>query len=589
MYQKQQIINPGIDLETLEELEMSEEANLRASTDIMLNPKDLKIQAKKVKIILDSGTVQERISAKRSDYAQALLYLEKGTPFRLNNREYLKKIYDMPQENILLCTARQVEKSTSAAAWSVIDCCIKPNFSILYVSPAADQTRNFSTQKVKPMMEESPLVKKYFINNNVEQQVFNKGFLNGSRIMLRYSFLTADRIRGISASRLNIDEVQDILTDNIPIIEECLSHAPNPHKLYTGTPKTFDNPLTKLWEGSNQHEWVIKCESCNEWNVLGIKNIGKIGLICSKCGRSLNSLNGRWARMTNRPGSFMGFRISQLMVHWKQDPQRWHQDIILAMEGPNKVADNVFYNEKLGVPYDSSDKPITREEIIKACDNTVEKKWRCTDSKDDPRIKGGAIFGGIDWGTGDGIKSESGKKKHSSYTVLTLSMMNSKGRFWTFYFKKYTGAQSDPNFIKDDVLRIHHHFGVTMWGVDWGFGWGMNNQLMRDLPAKVIQFQYVPNQKLKRKWDAAGYKFQLARSMVMSEFFNGIRRGEYQFPPWNEFEWISNDILCIFNDYSTNPATRNQLYYNHPYDQPDDFTHSIIMSRAVHDIFTNRP
>jgi hypothetical protein len=259
------------------------------------------------------------------------------------------------------------------------------------------------------------------------------------------------------------------------------------------------------------------------------------------------------------------------------------------MEGPDRISENVYYNEKLGLPYDSADRPITREEIIVACDNTANKKYKTVVQPTDSRVRHSPIWGGIDWGTGADIKSESGKKKHASYTVLSLMRVLPNGKKWPFFFKKYRGAQADPNFIRDDIITIHHHFGVTQWGVDWGFGWMMNNILFRDLPKKVIQFQYVPMQKKKRKWDPDGFKFQLNRSMVMSEFFTAIKRGEWQFPPWNEFEWVAQDILSIFNDYSSNPATRNQLFYSHSLEQPDDFAHSLILANEAYAIVNAKP
>jgi len=572
-----------------EESEMSLESNIENSKLTPLTREQKKFHAERVKQFMPDGSVQTKVKATRSAFAQTLLYLEKGVPFRLNDREYLVQVYDFPAPKVLMLCGRQVEKSTSASAWSVTDCCLIPNHQILYVSPAADQTRNFSTQKIKPMMEDSPLVKKFFISGAVEQQVFNKGFLNGSRIMLRYSFLTADRIRGISASKLCIDEIQDILMDNIPVIQECISHSHNPTQLYTGTPKTFDNPLTKMWEASMQHEWVIKCTGCNYQNVLGFKNIGKKGPICSKCGKKLITQTGQWVRMTKGDGNFAAFRVTQLMVTWKQTEERWHSDIILPMEGPNKIAENVYYNEKLGQPFDSSDKPITKEELIVACDRTPNKRWRTIGDDDAAKVRHYKIVGGVDWGTGGKLKTDSGKKKHASFTALTLAATNGEGRFWPFYFKKYVKAQADPNFIRDDIIRLHNLFGVALWGVDWGFGWGINNQLFRDLPKRVMQFQYVPNQREKRRWDSDGYKFQLSRTMVMSEFFNDIKRGAWQFPSWEEFEWISNDILCIFKDFSSNPAAKNQLYYNHPLDRPDDFCHSLIYARTANDILLGRP
>ena len=90
---------------------------------------------------------------------------------------------------------------------------------------------------------------------------------------MRYAFLNADRVRGIPADMVCIDEIQDVLTDNIPVIEECVSHSSFKYKLYAGTPKSLDNTLESLWvEDSTQNEWVVPCDSCGggdyrHWNI----------------------------------------------------------------------------------------------------------------------------------------------------------------------------------------------------------------------------------------------------------------------------------------------------------------------------------
>ena len=94
---------------------------------------------------------------------------------------------------------------------------------------------------------------------------------------MRYAFLNADRARGIPAYALFIDELQDILGDNIPVIEQCLSHAPEQWKqyVYAGTPKSLDNIIETYWSShSTQNEWVVPhdCkggEGGRFWNVLG--------------------------------------------------------------------------------------------------------------------------------------------------------------------------------------------------------------------------------------------------------------------------------------------------------------------------------
>ena len=164
---------------------------------------------------------------------------------------------------------------------------------------------------------------------NAGHTIYHNGkkFVTHSDITFRYAFLHADRVRGISADMLLLDEIQDVLTEVIPVIEEALSHSPYKILRYSGTPKSLDNTISYYWNRfSTKNEWVVPCDGCNNWNVLGLKNIGKTGLICSKCGKAISTRHERaqWASMRspewikNPPVSnpFEGYRIPQVMCPW---------------------------------------------------------------------------------------------------------------------------------------------------------------------------------------------------------------------------------------------------------------------------------
>jgi len=135
---------------------------------------------------------------------------------------------------------RQVGKSTTVSSLAVTELTSHPYWRSLYVAPRQDQITAFATDKLGPMLLNSPLIKKYYIDSSCKQQVFLRELLNQSAIYLRSCYLNADGIRGLTANSVYIDEVQDIHYDSLPVIEECTSRK-NPKRMYyTGTPKTFD-------------------------------------------------------------------------------------------------------------------------------------------------------------------------------------------------------------------------------------------------------------------------------------------------------------------------------------------------------------
>lgn len=214
--------------------------------------------------------------------------------------------------------------------------------------------------------------------------------------------------RGIPAWMLQLDEFQDILSDNIPVIEQCLSHAPERWKrfLYAGTPKSLDNNIEYYRERlSTQGEWVVPCDrhTPSHWNILGEKNIGKKGLVCEKCGKLINPMTDRaqWARMVEK-APFESYRIPQLMVPWKP----W-EEVLLDYE---RYPRDKFYNEVLGISYDSGMRPLTTEQMRAVCNPNLHmvdyENYRDL-SYSQP------IYAGIDWGCHDEdtrILTESGYK-----------------------------------------------------------------------------------------------------------------------------------------------------------------------------------
>lgn len=549
--------------------------------------------AKVSKILNPDGSQTKRLKARKSAFIERILYLD-GAPFSFEGRGYLRQIYDSQDRKILLKTARQVEKTTMLGNNMTIKSVVMPYHKSLYVSPSHAQTRQFSNEKLKPVLEKSPFVKKYFQDSRVSTQVFEKGFTNGSFIFMRSCFRTADRARGISANDLYLDEIQDLLISEIPVIAECTSHFDDYFHLFAGTPKTFDNPIEYFWKDSTQNEWMVKCEACNHWNFLDEHNIAPTDLynerklapgpVCKKCMKTINPAKGKW--MTFNPaGSRQGYRIPQLMVPWitgtydQWDKLLWKRD---------NYPTGQFYNEVLGLSFDSANKPITQEELISCCDperSFIKYPFEINDLR---FLHNQPLAAGVDWGEGnDGTgRTPSGKIRVASYTVLTIGYYATPDNFQVVFAKKYTGKEVDPNFIINDIAGIIKTLNIKLVGVDWGHGWGMNNMLRRQLGNdKVMVFQHLPKQKQNMKWDQIGQKFQLKRNHWISELFVSLKNGRIRFPRWREFEPFARDILSVYTEYSE--YTR-EMKYDHRSSDPDDFMHSLIYCKLAGDTLIGR-
>jgi hypothetical protein len=328
------------------------------------------------------------------------------TPFSFKNRKYLIEIYDCNRNRILLKFSRQSEKSTMLGNKAIVHCATIPAFKVLYVSATSQQAHVFSAERLRDPIDISPRLH-YLLDSKLSQNVQFKQFKNKSQIRIRYAFFTADRTRGIAADEIDIDEIQDILYDNIPVIEQCASHSSYKLFTYSGTPKSRDNTIEVLWtDYSTQNEWAIPCERHGlpnkpdtwHWNILGMKNIGKEGIVCAKCGQPIYATHPKAQWVSLQPVDennknkviFEGFHVSQLMVPWIN----WNEDILMNRERYDAAR---FHNEVLGLSYDSGLRPLTQAQIKVCCkeeihfSNVIENAYKCADG----------VSVGIDWGCHD--------------------------------------------------------------------------------------------------------------------------------------------------------------------------------------------
>jgi hypothetical protein len=499
------------------------------------------------------------------------------TPFSFKERRYLRPVYDTTSPRVLLKCGRQVEKSTYLGNRLLALTCIQPNFKALYVSPTNQQTKTFSNDRIREPLETSVRLK-VWTNTSLSQNVFQKKFINRSEIVLRYAFLNADRVRGIPADMVCIDEIQDILTDNIPVIEECISHSPFKFKLYAGTPKSLDNTIEGLWvEESTQNEWVVPCDSCGggdfrNWNILGEENIGKRCLICSKCGKPINAMHpdAQWASLNPNPRvpyPMEGYRVPQIMVPWLQ----W-EDILNKQMTYSRAK---FHNEVLGMSYDSGTRPLTRQDVLENCSESISI---ANPSSQISKTRGKIVYMGVDWGTGE-----------QTFTVITIGCYLNDGMFSIMYAKRCEGPESEPERQIMIITELMRAWNVQYVGCDYGGGFDRNDKLIRLYGIqKIFKYQYSTITGGKVKWDQGLSRYMVNRTEVMSDVFNAIKRKNvFRFPRWDEWEKpFGQDMLNIFSEYS---EQRRVNEYQKSRSTSDDAFHSMLLCFLVSQLTNPRP
>ena len=509
-------------------------------------------------------------------------------PFGFPGREYLRIPYDIQTRRMLLFCGRQVEKSTLIGNSILATMCIIPHFRALYVSPTHEQTKVFRRDRIGEPILLSDILQA-FLSTKYANNIALIKFVNFAQLTLRYAYLTADRVRGIPADRVYIDEIQDILTDNLPVIEECAGHANPALKsfVYSGTPKSFDNTIEQLWsKRSTQNEWAVPCtcksifdmkpgnaedrSSVEFWNApLSEDNMGMEGLICAQCGKRISAADHRchWVSMNPSLRShptlepFESFRIPQLMVPWID----W-SDILNKRESYSRAR---FFNEVLAQSFESGSRPLRMEDIIRNCRESIQMchgedhmLYRCA---------GVPLFMGIDWGN------------ENSKTVVTiggyLEGPSQSGQFSIIHARRYTGQDEDPELHIEDVIRLIEKYRPMHVGVDYGGGFDRNTKLIKRFGMqRILRYQYIgghaPTKRGKIQYDTKKGRYMLDRTEVMADIFTAIKDNKLAFPSWAEwYDPFAMDMLNIFSEY--NEITRMTQYDKSP-GMTDDTFHSVL-------------
>ena len=507
----------------------------------------------------------------------------RGQPIDLDRRPWLHHIYDQPfveypggryRRKMLMIFGRQCEKSTTIGNMLLSMSNLVPYLRSLYISASDIQMREFSDERLRAVINDSEKLMKLTraVDGKAEtQNVQTKRWRNQSKILLRSVYRSADRARGISADNLGVDEIQDIYTDVLPVIEETQFASDlegGPIALYAGTPKTFDNSLEIYWSRfSTQNEWAVKCLACRHHNVIEIENITPKGLVCIKCRKPIDPMrNGQWARLGRQDAPWEGFRVPQPVViyayaHKPLVFERKWRDLV---QKQTQYTRSKFQNEVMARSYDSGTKPVSFEEVRRCClpDRSFVKPEEIT-----RQLKATHTYAGVDWGTGD-----------ESFTIISIWRYDAEGRFSLIFAKRYEGVEADPDHTIQDMIQWFRKFNVNRIGADWGFGFHANPKLMKAFGAnKVLTYYHAGSQKEKVKWDKLGMKFVTHRTRVLGDVFNIIKRGPVSggvaFTNWDEFETFANDLLAVVQE---NNEKRGELV-----DRLEDMAHMLLDAMGV--------
>ena len=511
-----------------------------------------------------------RYSVTKSKLVESLLYID-GKPISLRDYPWSPDIYDRGSPDIILKSGRQCSKSTLTSNFIISESIARSHWRTLYVSPSESQTSKFSTTRLTKTLMYSPLVKRNFCGYGSTANVFLKVMSNGSEIALSYAQDDADRIRGISADRVCLDEVQDSdVISLLPVIKECAANSSFGHMLYCGTPKTSDNGIQWLFDQSTQSEWVMSCDGCGLSNYIdSTRSIGTKGIICVKCGHALNARNGQWIDL--KPGAkIKGYHISQLILPLNSEvPSRWAR----ILEKLDMYSQSAFLNEVLGISDALGTRLIGLADLCTLCDPNLvpDASFQMKD-----RQKFQFIAMGVDWSGG------SGNANAMSRTSCTVVGLTHDGRYKVLHHKIFPPGTAPVEEVRQ-VAAIATKFSPKLLLCDAGGGAVANSLLAEQIPADSIFQVQLGSQAKPLRWNQAD-RYIADKTTLIDTFMLSVKRGSWIFPAEKYCKTMFDDVLSEFEEVSEN--SNRKLWRRSPL-LPDDSLFSLVFAQCAIKVLKN--
>jgi hypothetical protein len=495
------------------------------------------------------------MASSKLEFCEQFLFLN-GKPICFSDRPYLRAIYAADRGNLVVRASRQVEKSTFVANSIIFEACRDPSARILFVAPRFEQGRSFSHERLLPTLQDSPCIRRHLLGRGHRLRITEMQFSNGARVNIRPAFNSADACRGLSATRLFIDEVADIAAGDLPVLQETLSHSADPRTILTGTPKLIDNHLESAFNASTANLWSMNCDQGCGPVTIEERSLGATGLICPRCQGTVHATEGSWVPRNPHATWGQGFSISHPMVPWLR-----FDGILERQQTYDPIR---FRNEVLGLPTTLGEHVVTRAELEDCCG--TQRMQQLDDCAD---LRGGVpLYGGIDWGGGA-----------SARTVLVIGSLQPDG---VFEVRQITAlpAHEDPHRVVDEMARLCNGFGVCAIAADGnGNGYVYNRMLFPRVHSRFGLYGiFYSSADLAPTADGVLTRWTVNRSRSIGALFSRVKQKRLRFPCRQDVDRFLDEFACetaLYNDL------QRSIQYAHPPTQPDDALHATVYALLI--------
>lgn len=297
-------------------------------------------------------------------------------PWRTDRTPYLRQIMDdlsarSSVQEVVVMFAAQLGKSESGNNWLgyIIDNEPGP---VMCVQPTTDMAKRFSRQRIAPMLEETPALRRKVRENRSRDDAnttLMKDFAGG--VLVVSGANSAAGLRSMPVRYLFLDEIDaypldvDGEGDPVALAEKRTSTFARRKVLKVSTPTVKDfSRIESAYMATNMNQFHVPCPHCETYQVLewgadkshglkwsklpdGSPDLSNVNYVCQHCGAHIQEHHkpgmlsaGRWVSMKTaaRGVKATGYHMNALYaplgwIGWSDLVNQWNEASVAARQG----------------------------------------------------------------------------------------------------------------------------------------------------------------------------------------------------------------------------------------------------------------
>jgi phage terminase large subunit GpA-like protein len=328
-------------------------------------------------------------------------------PWRTSRTPYLRQIMDdlsarSRVQEVDVMFAAQLGKSESGMNWLGYIIEQEPG-PVMIVQPTTDLAKRFSRQRITPMLDETPSLRRKVDQNRSRDDantMLMKDFAGG--VVVISGANSAASLRSMPVRYLFLDEIDaypldvDGEGDPVALAEKRTSTFSRRKILKVSTPTTKDfSRIEASYLASDMRRYLVPCPHCEEHQVLvwgADKNHGlkfdrapdgepvltSVHYVCEHCGCHIHEhhktamlASGYWlaSKESSRPGKVTGYHMSAIYaplgwVSWADLVRQWHEATIAAKSGDITLL-KTFVNTVLAETWEEQGDKVAHHELAR--------------------------------------------------------------------------------------------------------------------------------------------------------------------------------------------------------------------------------